>query len=514
MKKDTRLLLFSCIFLVAVAGTLLTLYFTRGTLEPPPPPPPPPQEVVFTKFEEGKVSSIFITNSHSSEGYSINASTAGEFFIMQISEQFPIEQRLSIPYNQDALADAARKVSDLSSATLVEAAAQDLEQYGLTDENFSARVGATFFGGVQVAFMVGNGTPVGADAYFRLSHSNDVYAIPQRDIAPFLASRYHYLQRTAFPQFEPREDLERVTIDRIDWREQAVAPMVIVPLEGGGGADLPDLRSFNNHKLISPIEIELCPENSVPLLFGMYGVQAREVVAVVPSEEDLVKFGFKNEEGGWDSTCRVEVKVADAIFVLTIGASMVTEQGDVLGWFAMSNQTPNVVYLFAEDNLPWLTVTIDKIHSTSFLQPFIYSVDRLVLETPGQKHEFEITGDEHANRIYHTSNNNTLLEGTIRQEDSPRGRFSSLYMYLVSVRMQELFIDENPPDSAFIARITYKYRDESRSDDVVEFYSTGEFLSILRVNGVNLYKVRESYTTRLVSNITAFAAGEGIINDY
>jgi hypothetical protein len=86
-------------------------------------------------------------------------------------------------------------------------------------------------------------------------------------------------------------------------------------------------------------------------------------------------------------------------------------------------------------------------------------------------------------------------------------------MFLISAVTEELFIDETPADSQLVARITYVFRDDV-PDDVVEFYTAADFMSIVNLNGTNLFKIRADYTTRLVSNINAFVNGGEIINDF
>jgi len=71
--------------------------------------------------------------------------------------------------------------------------------------------------------------------------------------------------------------------------------------------------------------------------------------------------------------------------------------------------------------------------------------------------------------------------------------------------MQEL-----EPDSEFIARITYRYNLPGRDNDIIEYYTAADRKSIIRINGENIYKCRDIYTTRLLSNIDAYINGTEI----
>jgi hypothetical protein len=440
------------------------------------------------------------------EGYMIRQSAnAFEFSIPQLNAQFPAESRNSIPYNQDAFIELAGLIATLQTQSLVEAGATNLDQYGLTTENHVARAGVTFRDGKRTAFMLGNPAPISGQVYFRFAdNSSDVYTVSLHHVSPLMMNRFHWLSREAFPEYIPGLEVERLSIDRVDWREEGVGPMVIERIPTPENAT--ELRSHNRHRLTKPIEIDICPENSLPVLVSMYSLTADKVVAVgCPESPEMSDYGF--------DTPAVIVEMTDqlgTVMQLVIGGHLSDENGTNLGWFGISSHVPHVVYLFAGETLPWLNTSIDRLHAASFLQPHIYSIDTVTLETPDTTLVFTITGDEHESAIMFEG---AELTGEHSNSATARGRFADLYMYLISARMAEVFIGETPPESELIARITYSYRGDT-PDDVVEYYTAENFLSIVRVNGVNIYKLRAEYTRRLVSNISAFAEGGEIINDF
>ena len=78
---------------------------------------------------------------------------------------------------------------------------------------------------------------------------------------------------------------------------------------------------------------------------------------------------------------------------------------------------------------------------------------------------------------------------------------------------EELFFDE--ADYEPYIKVQFDYRSEyydtyGRSSDVLEFYKSDDRKSIVRVNGDVLYKVRQVYTDRLLSNLDALLNGGDI----
>jgi hypothetical protein len=514
MKQHIKILLFAGIFLVAAGGAFLIMHFMQEEVADPTPPPNNPGGEVVKNFIDrtaGDIIEVFIVNAESGEsGYHISLSSTSDFFIMQINERVPEEERQAIPYNQAAFVELVRLIANLSAATLVEEDAQDLAQYGLTVDDHTARIGVTFKDRSRVAFLLGNPTPVGAEFYFRMSDSFDIYTVRLHDVMPLLAGELHWLNRNAFPQIDPNTVLERVAIQRVDWIEAGTASMVIEPIPASiDDDDIP----VNRHRLTSPVAIEICPEASVPVLHGLFGLNASEVVAISPTAEQLEEFGLAGE--GTRLTCRVEVRTATETYILNIGRFEMNSAGENVGWFGQSSHVPGLVFRFDPATLPWISVTVDRLLPDAVLQLFIYSLDSLTIETAGDDPRtlnFRITGNNESNRIYF---NDELLEGTIRQPESDRARFGSLYMYLISSITEELFIDPLPEGSQLIARITYRFREENREDNVVEFYTSDMFTrSIVRLNGTNLFTVRTDYTNRLVLNIEAFEDGGEIVNDF
>jgi hypothetical protein len=421
--------------------------------------------VVFTDFSAEDVVSIRIVNSKD-DGYTIYSKSC-IFSITEIDERGQ-----AVPYNQALLLGAVTAVSSLSAHTVAEENAEDLDKYGLV--NPAIEVTAVFSTGDTVTFFVGDPAPDGTSLYFRLKDSNDVYAVSSHMVNPFFSERHDFIERLAFPQYNAAltPTVDRVMIKRPDLDE----PIII---ESIPELALEDIRTFNAHKLTSPLSIDADSDKSANVIFGIFGLTAANVLWVAPEEYDFEKTGLSSP------LCTVEVQAGQEVYTLILGGDF---QGGVYG---MSSHAPELLLLFDRAVLPWLTVTANDLVSDIFLTPYIYSLSKLEIVTNARTLSFD--SDSFADE-----------------------RLKLLYQYMISARGEELFKETDISDgySKPIAIITFYYLDESRPPDVVKYGTARNRRSVIQVNDVNLFTCREVYTTRLIENIEAFIDGGEIILDW
>ncbi|MDR0222132.1 MAG: DUF4340 domain-containing protein [Oscillospiraceae bacterium] len=486
MSKNVKIILFSFVGLAVLGATVAALKLTQPAAEiPSAAPPPADAETVFTDFDVNDVVSVRIKNDK--DEYTV-VKGGGGFSVAEIDGL-----ALNVPYNESLLSGLAESAAGLSAKQAAEENADDLDKYGLLSP--SAEVTAVFADGTAVSFCVGNETPSPTTRYFRLKDQNDVYAVSIYDLTPFLNDRYHWIEKRVVGEYDPAVApiVSRITIKRPDLD----APMLIealpeVPLE--------ETRTFNTHKMISPVSVELDQEKAQFVVYGIYGLTAKEAVAVGFDER------FYETVGLDEPFCEVEVRAGGKLFNLTIGGAPAVETGAdgvnaLSGWFGICSEIPDVLYLFEPSSLPWVYASPEDLMAEMFLTPYVYSLDGLIVETADTRLEFTVSGDADENEIF--------LNGEKIADDRP---FKDLYQYLVGAKGEWLFGGESGTD--FIARITYKYKDPKFPDDTVEYYAADDRKSVVRLNGENVFKCRDIYTTRLVGNISAFISGGEIIQNW
>jgi len=477
MKKNIKILIMSCAGLLILGATLLVLYLTREVDQPPEPPPPPDNTTVaLTEMSADDILFIHINNHNETSGYSIaqNPEEPGDFIIPDFILRHPSSP---VPYNLQEIARVAGIAAAITAQDTIEENAENLSQYGLTSPR--GQVDVVFNDGTSFGFFIGNATPLGSSVYIKPFHSDTVYIVHENITTPFLRERHQWVLRQAFPYYDSNETprIDRVTIHRIDLGEpMVIEAMPIPPLE--------EVRTFNTHRLISPLNVEIDQEKGMRVLFGIFGLIASEVVLIAPDEAELEYYGFNNPASV------ISIEFGDEVYTLTIGTYRQTADGVNLGWYGMSSHVPEVLFLFTPESMPWIYVQQQDIIAEMFLTPYIHSLERV-----------EITAGD------------ISLNVTVADEVED---FRDLYMFLISAKGEELFLEDLPHDSQLIARITYVYKDRDSGSETVEFYTAeGESLrSIIRLNGENVFKTRIMYTTRLLENIQAYIDGGSINYDW
>ncbi|MCL1789177.1 MAG: DUF4340 domain-containing protein [Oscillospiraceae bacterium] len=478
MKKNIKLILFSLIGLAVLGTAVLILHLTQSEeiTEQPQPPETNQTATIFSDFTEEEVVSVYIVNPKD-DGYTISANPHG---IVEIDERDAAE----VPYNRAFLSSTVNSAANLSSFSTVEENAEELDKYGLL--NPLVKVEAVFRNGETLAFSVGEPTPDGDTYYFRLEGGNAVYAIETHKVNSFFNERHDYIERLAFPQYNSDEapTIHRVSIES----ENADTPIII---EAIPKLDLEELRTFNSHKMTVPLNIDVDPDKSMQVIYGIFGLTASKVLWVAPDEVDFELSGLTQPQ------CRVEITVGEEIFSLAIGNEY---QG---GFYGISSHAPDLLFLFDPDSLPWLDLEPINLVSDIFLTPYLYSLDTLEITTENLTVIFTVKGD---------ADDNTILFENNPLSGKDRERFSDLYQFVISVRGEEIYTGDDSSDSKRFAKITYNYRNGT-SDQVV-FRESNRRRTVIEVNAVPMFTCRDIYTTRLLENIESFISGGEIILDW
>jgi len=469
--------------LVILGGTIAVLKFTQkpdAAPEETSRTESPAQPVVFADFNAEDLRSVHVKNKL--DDYNIEKNNA--FFVKEIS--------VPVPYSESLFEDMANSVSSIKAYETVELGARDLDKYGLLTPK--AEVEAVFTGG-SVAFCIGDNAPIGMSVYFRLKDSSDVYAVSSSFLSVFEKERYYYIERKVAPDYDSANApvINRVLIKRKDLEQPIeIEALPEVPLE--------ETRTFNTHRMFSPFSLELDPTRSQNVIFGFFGLTAKEAVYAGLEELDYEKTSINAP------TCYVEIESDGKVYSLTIGAARVEadENGDnkVTGWYGMCGEVADVLYVFAPESLPWLYAEPEDLMSQAFLTPYVYSLKELVVEAGDKKLTFDISGnaDEH-----------TVLANNVKVDEDRY--FSRFYMFIIGVKGEWIFMEpEN--ETELLGRATFRYNDENRPDDVIEYYAAADRKSVIRVNGKNVFKCRDIYTERLAENISAFLSGGEIVENW
>lgn len=407
-----------------------------------------------------------------------------------------------ITRNDSTIGAFVRSMAGLSASSMVEEGASDLEKYGLAQPLSTVKV--TFDDGTSNEIHFGIRNPAASNyVYCCVKDSSDVMQVSYYstgsafyDIKDFVS----LVLTDAYDANNPQE-LEYLTIERKDLSEPVeIEYMFDIAAEAEDEDSV--VTTFNSHRIKSPITAELDTTSGQTICYGLYALSAASCQYIDPTEEELAQAGLD------DPYCRISFKYGGKARVLLLGNEIRESSDDsdeeslssVTGYYAMF-EGDRLVYAISTSNAPWYTFKVQDIMSRRPISPYIYTVDKLTVTTPDGEYVFTVDGDSDNHTFYY---NGEALDET---------NFKSFYQHLITSMGEELFFEE--ADYEPYIKVQFDYREEyydtyGRSSDVLEFYKSDDRKSIVRVNGDVLYKVRQVYTDRLLSNLDALLNGGDI----
>lgn len=387
----------------------------------------------------------------------------------------------------------------LTTKSLVEENAQDLEKYGL--DYPKAVVKLKFDDSTEQTLYFGIQNPAATNlCYFRLSDSSDVHQVSYNTVGDAYSRVNSFVRLSlteAYNTNDPKE-LDYMIIERKDLEE---------PLEIRYMYDLAEkaedeiVTTFNSHRFVKPFTAEIDTTNGQSTCYGIYGLAAASCEYISATDEALAATGLD------DPYCTVTAKYGGSVKKIIFGDPIVniTETDDentpalaeTVGYYGMVDGG-SAIYRFDVSAVPWYTVTVQDIISRRPISPYIYTLDGVVVETPEKTYDFVINGDAENNSF---SCNGVEVDST---------KFKESYQHLITGIGEELFFKE--ADYEPYIKVTFKYREDYKAkngveDEVLEFYKSDDRKSIVRVNGKVLFKVRQVYTERLIENAEAVLTG-------
>lgn len=424
-----------------------------------------------------------------------NVSTTTEYY-------WTSPQLDGITHNNSTIGAFVRSMAGLSAASTVESGAADLEKYGLAEPVSSVKV--TFDDGSVNEMCFGIRNPAATNyVYFCEKGSNDVLQVSYYSTGSVFYDIKDFVSLALTEAYDANnaQELDYLIIERKDLSEPVEIEYMYDIAEEAEDEDSV-ITTFNSHRIISPITAELDTTSGQTICYGLYSLSAASCQYIDPTEEELSLTGLD------DPYCRISFKYGGKARVLLLGNEIRTADDSedsaglstVTGYYAMF-EGDNLIYAISTSNAPWYTFSVQDIMSRRPISPYIYTVDTLTVTTPDGEYKFTVDGD---------ADNHTFCYGTEVLGDT---QFKSFYQHLITSMGEELFFEEADYEPYITVRFDYRPEYEStygRLEDVLEFYKSDDRKNIVRVNGDVLYKVREVYTERLLSNLDALLNGGDI----
>lgn len=492
MKKNAKILIASAVGIAVLGTATLALVLTN-----------PVDNTTSASSEESTKVSVFSYKKDDILSLTIKNET-DEFTIDRLGSEKWGTKGIPEDYaNNTAYGSTMEDAGVIEAKMMVEENAEDLSKYGF--DKPTATISMTFKDDKHepVECIVGMKN-LGENAwYLKTGDSNAVYLVSNSNLSFAFTEELDYVQlSTLIPAYDSQNDVvDRIRIERPDLEKDLVLDKL--PEE----TDKEFVSVYVGYAMSSHNNILADDEKDMDILYGMFGISASDAVAVNPTEEDKKKYGFDSP------TCTATmIKNGSELTKLYIGAPLYHIEKDeetgkesrtITGYYGMLSDK-DVIYVFAPDSLPWLTIKPEDILYRLFLTPYIYYVDDVtVKDAEGKEYEFKIIGDADKNSIEYEGK---VINGT---------RFRDFYQYLLAAYAEEIYNEPLTADNKFVGGFTYDYREDDEGEDVVELYSSEQDRTcIIVVNGDVRYKVRQMYATRLIQNLEALLSGGEIYQDF
>lgn len=408
--------------------------------------------------------------------------------------------------NQAAFTTIANYSAEIKAKQLVEENCAELEKYGLADP--VAEVNVTYADDTSVSFLIGNPVPTDTTStYFAVKGGNDVYIYATTKLNCYANTRYYYVKTQLMPEYDSENApmIEKITVVRSDLEEPIVIEAIPEDSENS------EYIAYSSHRFTSPYNVYVDQTNHSDLIYGFFGLTASEAAWVGMEDKDYEVAGLN------DPTAVITMLYLNKEYTITLGAPLVskTENSDgtvtttLAGYYGTFSEDPDVLYEFTAGSVPWATMDVEDCMARLFLLPYIYSLDGIVYKDSERTIEFDVKKTAAAGEDEKDTYEFYMDGERIEDED----KFKELYQYFISAYGEEIYTDEEK--GGFICSLTYKYSDPNRADDTVSFYNSDtDRKTIIAVNGENLFKTRQMFSTRLVENMENYLNGGEISLNY
>ena len=457
------------------------------------------EKAVITDKQQENVLTLSVSNESGSYSFERSSrevsSTDDDGNVSTSTEYYWSSPELKgITANETTIGAFVRSMAGLSAASEVEAGASDLEKYGLAQP--SATVKVTFDDGTSKELCFGIRNPAASNyVYLCEKGSSDVLQASYYSTGSAFYSITDFVSLVLTESYnaENPQELDYLIIERKDLDEPVEIAYMYDVVEESSKEDSV-ITTFNSHRINSPIVAELDTTSGQTVCYGLYGLNAASCLYIDPTEEQISEMGLD------DPFCKVSFRYGGKDRVLLFGNQILTTENDltsVAGYYMMF-EGDRLVYSITTSKAPWYTLQVQDIMSRRPISPYIYTVDTLTVTTPDGEYVFKVTGD---------ADEHSFTCGDTEVDDYG---FRQFYQHLITSVGEELFYSDAEYEPYI--KLQFKYRPEYETvygtgEDIIEYFKSDDRKSIVSVNGSVLFKVRQVYTDRLLSNLDALLNG-------
>lgn len=460
MKRQTKSILTAaviCLVLVGVAGGLM-----RSDPNPSGDSEPAPETYLVNR-PASEVETVTVVNEAGS--YTVQKRPDGSYGVHDIPDAVVMMEYV------DMLLD---ECSAISYAEVIDEKPGDLAQYGLDRPKASVEIRYSDDTGSKL--LIGEMEPISGNCYGMEEGDPAVYLFEARRCIRFLMPVERFID---FIIIEPNEstDILGSLGDMTFGGSMLEQPVVLKRVSAESGEEL--LRqavSFGavTHMMTEPQLHEANQTELTKIGDSLLGLISEGVVAYNCSEEVLAEYGFDDPllTIGFDyrnGAGREPQYILLKLSRLEDGTDIVTLDGE------------GIIYRIAD--VEFTGITYETLVSRWFLTPLLTDVAELEIQMQQESYRFETEGSGAKD-----------LSVTLNGEDVDAAQYRKFYNLAVSAAADEAIAGPEPNLTGEpVMSIRFRYKDQKKPDDVMEFYEGQSRRLYVQVNGRCEFTMRNQY---------------------
>ena len=245
--------------------------------------------------------------------------------------------------------------------------------------------------------------------------------------------------------------------------------------------------SKKEYTLTTPLEQTITEASASQMTDGLFSLYANSVEAVSPTEDELASFGL-------DQPYSIVTVWFDGTESFTLKASAPDRNNYV---YLMKEGSP-LVYLVSASRLSWLKVQTEQLTQSVYTPVEVTELSGFSVTSEDASYDFvvEHSGDE------------TKVSCNGQQVDTEL--FEDLYQTVTAIPPDKMSFKTSSLQT--VLTMTIDYRDEQRTDDVIELIPTGDGSVLISINGESRYTASQDLVYQILGNCQNAVDGKEISN--
>jgi hypothetical protein len=467
--------IFIAAMLAALTGALALFIwiFSRDNNKPEAEPSPTEAPYILPPGEGREIIRVSVENE--SGGYTLVRAPEGEFFIEGFED---------IPLDRYALSLMVGRLERLRTQDIVESP-PDLGVFGLAAPKARAVLGLA--DGTGLVLYIGAEAPDGRNRYIMKEGDSVIHLVSLIDTGDCFRGALDFADTAITFPVESQAALVFDTIT-LGGRVRRTEPVTIVYdrelLENDSGGGL----LANPYRITHPVEAAVSLDRGLPVLEGIFNIQADRVVARTGRDFSPADFGLS------DPYAAITVSgIPGDGGSFSLSASAPNEQGLVY----LQRDDSSLVYEIDRSKLSWLEITFFDLMERLVILPFIDSVASV-----------ELRGDSLVSFTLSGKGDDLAVAAGDTVIDT--ARFRTFYQTLLTAAYDDYYDKPLQKGAVPVLEIIYRYRD-GRTPDTVAFYPAASRRVLTSLNGRRPFYTHAAYVDKVVADCERILADQGVL---